>query len=148
MGELEKEFVPYEIALDMKSIGFNEPCFSIYYSKDKSFSWHHYKDHTNDEPALDTGEFNISAPTYSAAFRWFREKYGLMHIINPYYFTAEIDYLNERIVNKQYGDFIPHDHLVDEEGEEIKHSSYKEAEQACLDKLIEICKTKNNEQAN
>jgi len=63
-----------------------------------------------------------------------------MHIINPYYFTAEIDYLNERIVDEKYGDFIPHDHLVDDEGEEIKHSSYEEAEGACLDKLLEIVK--------
>jgi hypothetical protein len=28
------------------------------------------------------------------------------------------------------------------ESYEIKHSSYEEAEQACLDKLIEICKNK------
>jgi len=76
----------------------------------------------------------------SMAFRWFRDKHGLMHIINPYYFTAEINYLNKRVVDTKYGDFIPHDHLVNEEGEEIKYSSYEEAETACLIKLIEIAK--------
>jgi hypothetical protein len=65
-----------------------------------------------------------------------------MHIINPYYFTCEIDFLNKRIVNKELGDFIPHNHLLDIESEEINHSSYEEAELACLKKLIEICKNK------
>jgi hypothetical protein len=65
-----------------------------------------------------------------------------MHIINPYDFTAEINYLNKRVVNDVYGDFIPHDHLVDDEGEEIKHLSYEDAENACLLELINICKKK------
>ena len=65
-----------------------------------------------------------------------------MHIINPYDFTAEINYLNKRVVDDVYGDFIPHNHLVDDEGEEIKHLSYEEAETACLLELINICKKK------
>jgi hypothetical protein len=71
---MNTEFVPYEQALALKELGFDEPCFSIYYSKDKSFSWHHHKDHTNDEPMLDNEEFNISAPLYQQAFRWLYQK--------------------------------------------------------------------------
>jgi len=139
---MENEFVSYTQALALKELGFDEPCFGYYrdYGTNKFYSGFVH---------LMPKRFRCTkAPLYQQVFKFFREKYGLMHIINPYYFTAEIDYLNERIVNKQYGDFIPHDHLVDEEGEEIKHSSYEQAEQACLDKLIEICKTKNNEQPN
>jgi len=137
---MEKEFCTYEQALVLKELGFDEPCFGYYYTlngKDWKFAEKSEYYRLDDEINIG-GKFSLLAPLYQQAFRWFRENHGLMHIINPYYFTVEIDYLNERIVNKQYGDFIPHDHLVDEEGEEIKHSSYEQAEQACLDKLIEI----------
>ena len=30
MNNIESNFVPYQIAVDMKSIGFDEPCFAIY----------------------------------------------------------------------------------------------------------------------
>lgn len=123
---MTREFVSYEIALALKELGFNEPCMAIYYSKDKSFSWHHHKDHTNDEPALDSGEFNISAPTYSAAFRWFREKHGMHH-------TIQYD-------GKEYIAYTHNYHKTTK----YKFDTYEEAELACLDKLIEIIK---NEQS-
>ncbi len=126
---MTKEFVTYEQALALKELGFDEPCFSIYYSKDKSFSWHHHKNHTNDEPVLDTGEFNISAPLKQQAFRWFREKHKLHSYVHLkanglYRGIVQIDYLHE--INYVSIDFV----------------TYEEAEQACLDKLIEICKNK------
>jgi hypothetical protein len=131
-------FVPYEQALALKELGFDEPCFMTYLNgkldKEIFLFNHSIRSHS-------TQEF-ISAPLYQQAFHFFREKYGLMHIINPYDFTAEINYLNKRVVNDVYGDFIPHDHLVDDEGEEIKHLSYEEAENACLLELINICKKK------
>jgi hypothetical protein len=123
---MENEFTTYEQSLALKELGFNEPCFSIYYSKDKSFSWHHHKDHTNDEPMLDNGEFNISAPLYQQAFRWFREKYKLVAAI-----TVEND-------DFDYTIYIPWE--IKEEHDSTRFTSYEEAEQACLDKLIEICR--------
>jgi hypothetical protein len=152
---MKNEFIPYEQALALKELGFDEPCLAhligfgdgtiengrykiiqqqVFYPNDYT---------TSDDKAEELGlnPFGMcGVPLYQQSFRWFREKYGLMHIINPYYFTCEIDFLNKRIVNKELGDFIPHDHLLDEEGEEIKHSSYEEAESACLKKLIEIIK--------
>ncbi len=80
---MNKEFVPYQEALALKELGFDEPCFSIYYSKDKSFSWHHHIDHTNDEPALESGEFNISAPLYQQAFRWLFQKLDIEKGVMP-----------------------------------------------------------------
>jgi hypothetical protein len=130
-NNIESNFVPYNIALELKELGFDEPCLA--YLKPNVLTYE-----------ITIGEFNEfeyhSAPTFSQAFHFFRNKYGLMHIINPYDFTAEINYLNKRVVDDVYGDFIPHDHLVDDEGEEIKHLSYEEAEIACLLELINICK--------
>ena len=121
---MKEEFVSYTQAVALKELGFDEPCMAIYYSKDKSFSWHHHKDHTNDEPALDSGEFNISAPTYSAAFRWFREEHGLNSYI---YQRSNITYRG--VIHKNMK--IAVNYTSDS-------SNYEEAEQACLDKLIEI----------
>jgi hypothetical protein len=58
---MEKEFVPYEQALALKELGFDEPCFAIYYSKNKYFT----------------------APLYQQTFRWFREKYFIVSYIVP-----------------------------------------------------------------
>ena len=140
---MNKEFVSYDIALTLKELGFDEPCYKYVYLVDTGINIEHYLEvEPSKAKNYNEDDLCISQPTFSQTFKWFRKKHGLMHIINPYYFTAEIDYLNERIVDEKYGDFIPHDHLVDDEGEEIKHSSYEEAESACLDKLIEICKNK------
>jgi hypothetical protein len=133
-------FVPYEQALELKELGFDEPCFASIdnfsktpYIPSKGGTYFNSKDY---------GKETVACPLYQQAFHFFREKYGLMHIINPYDFTGEINYLNKRVVNDVYGDFIPHDHLVDDEGEEIKHLSYEDAENACLLELINICKKK------
>ena len=130
---MNKEFIPYEQALALKELGFDEPCMAIYYSKDKSFSWHHHKDHTNDEPALDSGEFNISAPLYQQAFRWFRDKHDLqasnIMFSNGKYDTGITRYKGTQSVW----------------GNGPIYHTYEEAELACLDKLIEIVKLRGFE---
>ncbi len=122
---MEKEFVPYKQALELKELGFDEPSMAIYYSKDRSFSWHHHRDHTNDEPILDSGEFNISAPLYQQAFRWFREKHDLqasnIMFSNGKYDTGITRYKGTQSV---WGNGPIYD-------------TYEEAEFACLNKLIE-----------
>ena len=134
---MNKDFIPYEQALELKELGFDEQCFSFYDTEGELYESEGYY-----RRGYNVHEDEVIAPLYQQAFHFFRNKYGLMHIINPYNFTAEINYLNKRVVNNVYGDFIPHDHLVDDEGEEIKHLSYEDAENACLLELINICKKK------
>jgi hypothetical protein len=142
---MNKEFIPYEEALALKELGFDESCMAIYYSKDKSFSWHHHKDHTNDEPILDSGEFNISAPLYQQAFRWFREKYNIHAEItwSPSYeydpgewygVVLEITFVDGSYT-KEWKAESP-----DMQRGEGKQLTYEEAELACLKKLIKIVK--------
>ena len=54
---MEKEFVPYELALALKTLGFDEPCMS---SRD-----------------MNNGEGLIQLPLYQQAFRWFRDEHGI-----------------------------------------------------------------------
>ena len=67
---MEKEFIPYEEALALKELGFDEPCFGLFHN-DKSFYPTQCKSHEDFYGQI------CSAPLYQQAFRWFREKYQL-----------------------------------------------------------------------
>jgi hypothetical protein len=67
----KKDFVPYELSLELKELGFDERCF-LCYSKEGELS---------NAMTLDKTELNnigfILAPTYSQIFDWFEEHFGL-----------------------------------------------------------------------
>jgi hypothetical protein len=130
---MEKEFVPYELALDLKQLGFDEPCFA-YYSYDGDYIL------GIDEVRFDTistydQNSNLSedsnactAPLYQQAFRWFREKHNLFGQVNIHtYFIYNISNGDFKMVKK-------YDKLFE---------TYEEAELECLKKLIEIVKGGN-----
>ena len=87
---LEKEFVPYEEALALKELGFDEPCFGYHYTlngKDWKFAEKSEYYRLNDEINIGP-KFSLLAPTFSQAFRWFRYKYwytALMHNLRTYF---------------------------------------------------------------
>jgi hypothetical protein len=134
MNNLEKEFVPYKEALEFKELGFDEPCFAFY--QVENFEEKPCGVDDRDE-YIRTGfatcknseipEHFTSAPTYSQAFRWLREKYGLCGTINP--FSYEV--LDKNHEHCEWGCI-----------EEVLCKTYEEAELACLRKLIEIVKQK------
>ena len=66
---MEKEFLPYEVALYLKELGFNESCLGFYDEFSNNKVCYGYSDGIN------------KAPTFSQTFRWFREKYGLYYSI-------------------------------------------------------------------
>jgi hypothetical protein len=122
---MESLFIPYEIALDLKELGFDEPCFG-YYKHEELLIEGKYKN-------SDHG-FSISAPTYSQAFRWFREKYILDSFVKHLYkSTIKVGYyfgIDEYKGVEFQMDF------------DVWYNTYEEAEHACLIKLIEIVKKK------
>ena len=122
---MNKEFIPYEQALVLKQLGFDEPCFGYYFGKDKEVYLLDGQMSAPFEPSLDS-KVMFRAPLKQQAFRWFREKYGLCNFIN---FSGDGFCSGwEDLGNNEHG------------FENFK--TYEEAEQACLDKLIEICKNK------
>ena len=145
---MKELFVPYRESLELKELGFEEPCFGHYDDSKLSIYWADADEISNlsiHQSGNDITNYECLAPLFSQIFKWFRDKYSWIHIINPYKFTAEIWFLDEKVINEKYGDFIPHRHLVDDEGEEISHSSYEEAELGCIRELIEILKNKKDE---
>jgi len=136
MNSLEKDLVPYERALALRKLGFNEPCFMQWtYAPDLIpciCDWGKLKPKTNQESYYDSLGECISAPTFSQAFRWFRKKYKIHSIINL------------TIIGTWYFELYD---LNDKRNAEIKTNQNEfetpeEAELACLIKLIEIVKNK------
>ena len=130
---MTQEFVPYEQALALKELGFDEPCFG-YYSEGELILNSHTNNHMQ--------RFRYSAPTFSQAFRWFRDEYNWQHSIEP---TADqhnhqLGY-NYWIWNYKSGE----EHYTMPKNKptgDWKFKTYEEAELACLRKLIEIVKNK------
>ena len=113
---MEKEFIPYEQALALKELGFDEPCIACY---DKLNMLATYSENLFEHKNYNTSGYCVSAPLYQQAFRWFREKYD---IFGYCYIPNESGYWGHSFENK------------------AKYDTYKEAELEFLKELIEIVK--------
>ena len=150
---MESFFVPYEIALTLKELGFDEECFGFYDAYNGSShlllndryeplwlirTWQRlfskkYQDTTFvSQSYVEYINGVCLAPTFSQAFRWFREKYNLYISLNKY---------------KSPDMSIPilvYTHIYNENNNICitvgEFKTYEEAELECLKKLIEICR--------
>jgi len=125
---MNKEFIPYEQALALKELGFDEPCFGYYYTtngKDWQFAEKSEYYRLDDEINIGS-KFSLLAPTFSQVFRWFREKYGKCS-----YVIETTDKYNQLDGGYQFG--------ISNLYYDI-YNSHEEAELECLRKLIEIVK--------
>jgi len=125
---MENEFVTYEIALRMKQLGFDEPCFG-WYADETHLSIRPQYIQPNDPNNV----YNwCLAPTFSQAFRWFREKYGLW--FRPDYYDEMKEYNFQGSIH-ELGKYS----AISDIG---NHKTPEEAELACLEKLLEIVEEK------
>jgi hypothetical protein len=137
---MNKEFVNYEIALALKELGFDEKCLARYtivpednidYFAISEQCINHgkqlYGGDKNYNSKIYTDEGCVSAPLKSQVFKFFRDKYDADVVTQPQvvgYYTKIL------IKNKSVFDII---------------APYEEAENAAIDKLIEIAKQQDNE---
>lgn len=153
---MEKEFIPYELALELKELGFDESCLAFYNKENKltitGISKVRYS------PKLRT-------PTFSQAFRWFRENYNIHHAMKPIIgskngydsfpilgwdydiFVTNKDTQNSFYMGYPVGNWFTATLDRFDEGETLEDLNihpltYEEAEIECLKKLIEITKNK------
>jgi hypothetical protein len=117
---MESNFVTYERALALKELGFDEECLDYYYKVYKEDTIELWRFSKTQWP--DTSHPIVWAPLKQQVFRWFREKYDAVVVIQP----QVVEYYAKILIhNKAVFDTI---------------LSYEEAENACIDKLIEIVK--------
>lgn len=120
---IEKEFVPYEEALALKELGFDEPCFAVYFNTTQQLYFDKYiNEFTKDVRTL--------APIFSQAFRWFREKHGICGYVSPLEDGSAFYHMIYTNINVPYSNRIC---TLPE-----KWETHEEAELACLKQLIEI----------
>ena len=134
---MDKYFVPYEQALALKELGFDEPCLAWYPvhevllfmgmklgSTTPDFV-------TQNSPWIQSEKIKTCiAPTFSQAFGWFRENFHIHG--EPFYkggLTKETSWYDYKIYSN-----------IDWEEDKIQYKTYEEAELECLKKLIEIVK--------
>lgn len=128
---MNKEFIPYEHALDLIELGFNEPCLGWYQEQtlildinaNQSIKFHKH-----------LGRFKdcFLAPTFSQTFRWFREKHNLHCEIKM---TCVFD------INRQYyWDIkeINSPNVINNPS--TNHDTYEDAQLEGFIKLIQIVK--------
>jgi hypothetical protein len=125
---MEKEFIPYEQALALRELGFDEPCFGRYGNDSKML----YKDYSKELHS----NWHTIAPLYQQAFRWFREKHNMLANI----------YSNASGFLYEYHDTIGGTHRYDSgftgDCEDTgTFTSFEKAQIECLKELIETIKT-------
>jgi hypothetical protein len=134
---MTKEFIQYTEALELKELGFDEPC--VYYTdKDNNSYIYNFQTHP-DEFIEGCGVNVIPTPTFSHGFRFFREKHNLMFQIF-YLRNGNYAVLIHR-TTPEYMDLV--DQIKPSSGcvaEVVDCYSYEEAELECLLKLIKIVK--------
>ena len=134
-----KEFVPYELAVKLKTLGFDEECFSYYDLNNKPNFF-------GADGLMDTHCVQVNRPTFSQVFRWFRENHNVRQNIMDFIddeVGIEWDYEIATIgtdldENGNYKPLI--EYSTDDENRKFK--TYEEAELDCLTKLIEIVETR------
>jgi hypothetical protein len=121
-----KDFIPYEQALALKELGFDESTYAWrQHGNGISGDVEGKRDYYNRK-----GDVYTALPLYQQAFRWFREKYQL-------YAWIKVEY--------EYGGITPTYYITGKRQDDIPggpFNTYEEAELACLIKLIEIIKQK------
>ena len=134
-SDISKNFIPYDLALELKDLGFDKPCFAFYgLSRDdyKTIRLSIFQNLKTDYlPDVHHLDVTCDAPLYQQAFRFFREKYML---------SGEI-YIFKNIWNFDIEDINNSIQLYT--SDITSYSTYEEAELECLVKLIDIVKKQN-----
>ena len=119
---MKKEFLQYDLEVELVELGFNEKTFDVH------------------SDIVTSGFKIVKKPTprilFQQAFRFCREQLLLDSCIIPYWF------IDGEYKVKKYTYSIEPSNRFDEyfDCDSDEYDTYKEAEIACLVKLIEICR--------
>ena len=115
---MDKQFVPYNIAIVLKELGYDEPCVAYYVKKltgaPLRFIWEEEITHT----ITNSDGHGIVAPLYQQVFDWFNKNYNLCGY--PKHDVYEI-YKDEECIVEQYS-----------------LQSYTDSRILCIEHMIEL----------
>jgi len=156
---MEKLFIPYKESLQLKDLGFDEPCLTMYEENFKGaekIKWFHDMGHLERFSNFTNGKWISWSPNptrpnyyelpdvalrplYQQVFDWFREEHGLLYSIIPEFYTGGINF------NWQLRWYLPKEewteHVISDGtywyGDNGEYPTQEEAELATLRKMIE-----------
>lgn len=132
---MEKEFVPVHIAHELKDLGFDEECIAVYSEGELLINELTLSIYNSSSRLFSN---DCTAPLLSQVFRWFRKSYGLQHTIGE--FNSYQDNYSEEFPYK----YIVNSTMTYANTDSINKSgrckTYEQAEQVCLEKMIQIVK--------
>lgn len=129
------DFIPYKEALALKELGFDEPCYAEYWKSVDSEEKYDIEIYLKGDLSGEEDEYFIflcDAPTYSQAFRFFREKYKLKGDVKHAESNGSYTYT---IWKWNFDNSIGKWERI---GVINSWSTYEEAELECLKKLISV----------
>jgi len=149
-NNMKELFIPYEQALALKELGFDEGCLTFYPKEGKmgfDGKYHSikegYKNSTVNNIWIKRYKKNfecVAAPTFSQAFKFFRENYKLHSSIG----TFCLEEFTPCIQNSRSEIIYPISNLLsDGKKNTWDYKTYEEAELECLKRLIQIAKKGN-----
>jgi hypothetical protein len=133
---MNKEFVPYEQALALKELGFDEPCLFAYNQDDENKlmtapQLSSYQ--INSGKNSDKGKLNkVSAPLYQQAFKWLYQKLDIKNGTMP------LD------TESQLGKSKVHNHIGTFDSLEDANKAYKEEKKKYILSIAEQYKKQLN----
>jgi len=133
------EFTPNTQALELKQLGFNEPCWAWYNIPDEDVRYCYSEGRS---PITNIQEEwnakidgkpieNIGLPTFSQAFKFIREKYNLIGLVEGGYDNGKNIFTY--VIWEGFKDIITDDYFETPEKAELE----------CLNELIKMVKEKN-----
>lgn len=133
--QLDKLFVPLEIAIELYMLGFNEPCIAHRIKKegvmiDLAPGSLYLKAHPSVQNSDD--DYSINAPTFQQVSEWFLTKN--MHV------TYTPIFVNEAFGVTKINCYVPH---CNGDNYDVEYETSKEAYVAAINTAIEICKEKS-----
>ena len=128
---MNKEFILYEQALELKELGFDEPCMAFYEPGNKEVQVVGVNQRYNDPSLLTITDF--CAPLYQQAFKWFREKHGLY---------ADLFVDDDQTFGFCVSSFAEEGRCRLDKPIKRQFSTYEESELECIKFLIEIVERK------
>lgn len=137
---MNKEFIPHELSLKLKNIGFDEPCLYYFNKQENNQLWQdldsgYYRNSIVSRDNLLWGDTydngNVSAPLYQQSFDWLLKEHNLYGIVIPT-ITMHWTFKTMTVVEDMV-EVPPYNHV---DGSD--YGTFEEARLECLKKLIEI----------
>ncbi|MFW6225475.1 MAG: hypothetical protein ACOC3V_00785 [bacterium] len=125
--KMKNQFVPVELAIKLKELGFNDPCFGYFDIKGLNAHKHPKNPmNLNSNWVEDKKNTIVSAPIYQQVFEWFR----MVHEIDIYPMNYKNGYTF--IINQNKDNYVYWRNKMP--------YSYDKARDICIKKLINILK--------